>query len=112
MALIEKGRVCIITKGRDAGKEVVIKEVKDKTFVTIVGENVKERRSNIKHLEPLGRTSKKFTGKKVKVKAKKSVKPKKMRIKKKVAKKPTKRKAPKRQTPKKKASTKKKIEKK
>ena len=51
MSLVEPGRICIITKGRDAGKEVVIKEVIDKNFVKIAGENVKERRSNIKHLE-------------------------------------------------------------
>ena len=58
MAIIEKGRVCIVTKGADSGKEVVIKEVKDKNFVTIVGEKVKERRSNVKHLEPTARTTK------------------------------------------------------
>ena len=40
MALIEPGRICIVTKGRDAGKEVVIKEVIDKNFVNIVGEKV------------------------------------------------------------------------
>ena len=55
MPIIEKGRICIITKGADAGKEVVIKEVIDKNFVKIVGEKVKERRSNIKHLEPTSR---------------------------------------------------------
>ena len=57
MAIIEKGRICIITKGADAGKEAVIKEVIDKNFVIIVGEKVKERRSNIKHLEPTERTT-------------------------------------------------------
>lgn len=51
MSLIEPGRVCLITKGTDAGKRAVIKEVVDKNFVVIVGENVKERRSNIKHLD-------------------------------------------------------------
>ena len=57
MAIIEKGRICIITKGADAGKEAVIKEVIDKNFVTIIGEKVKERRSNIKHLEPTEKTT-------------------------------------------------------
>ncbi len=55
MPVIEKGRICIVTKGADAGKEVVIKEIIDKNFVTIIGEKVKERRSNIKHLEPTER---------------------------------------------------------
>jgi len=55
MALIEKGRVCIVTKGRDAGNEVVVKEVIDKNFVTIAGEKVKERRSNVRHLEATAR---------------------------------------------------------
>ncbi len=57
MAIIEKGRICIITKGADTGKEAVIKEVIDKNFVIIIGEKVKERRSNIKHLEPTDRTT-------------------------------------------------------
>lgn len=57
MAIIEKGRICIITKGADTGKEAVIKEIIDKNFVTIIGEKVKERRLNIKHLEPTTRTT-------------------------------------------------------
>lgn len=57
MPIIEKGRICTITKGADTGKQVVIKEVKDKNFVTIIGEKVKERRSNIKHLEPTSKTT-------------------------------------------------------
>jgi len=111
MPIIEKGRVCIVIKGRDAGNEVVIKEVKNKNFVIIVGEKVKERRSNVKHLEPLSKTSKKFTGKKVKQK-KKTSKPKKIRKKKKVAKKPSKKKAVKPKVEKKKAPAKKPDEKK
>jgi large subunit ribosomal protein L14e len=55
MGLIEQGRVCIITKGADAGEEVVVKQVVDKNFVIISGETVKERRANIRHLEPTGR---------------------------------------------------------
>ena len=78
MALIETGRVCIVTKGRDSGKTVTIKEIKDKNFVIIVGEEVKERRSNVRHLEATGKTSKKFTAKKVKAKQKK-IRPKKAR---------------------------------
>ena len=30
MPLIEQGRICIVIKGKDAGKEIVIKEVIDK----------------------------------------------------------------------------------
>jgi len=30
MALIEKGRVCIITRGADTGKQIVIKDIIDK----------------------------------------------------------------------------------
>jgi large subunit ribosomal protein L14e len=75
MPLIEQGRICIVTKGKDAGKEVVIKEVIDKTFVKIVGERVKERRANIKHLEITARKVTKVpAGKVPKVKEKKAPK--------------------------------------
>jgi large subunit ribosomal protein L14e len=106
MALIENGRVCIVTKGRDAGKTVTIKEVKDKNFVIIVGEEVKERRSNVRHLETTGKTSKKFTVKQVKTKQK-AIRPKKARKAKKVAKKPSKKKAVKKAPAKKKTEKKK-----
>lgn len=86
MSLMEAGRVCVITAGRDAGKEVVIKEVKDKHFVTISGEHVKERRCNVKHLEPTGSKGKKATGKTVKQKQK-AARPKKTRKTKNTAKK-------------------------
>ena len=52
MTLIEPGRICVIIRGADAGKKVIIQEILDNTFVKIVGEKVKERRINIKHLEP------------------------------------------------------------
>lgn len=71
MALIEKGRVCIVTKGSDAGKEVVISQVLDKNFVMIVGKNVKERRSNIKHLELTSKKGSIPTPKEIKPKIKK-----------------------------------------
>ena len=57
MTLTEPGRVCIVLKGADTGKEVVIKEVVDKNFVLITGagmSKVKRRRVNTRHLEPLG----------------------------------------------------------
>lgn len=71
MALIESGRVCVITKGADAGKNAVIKSVTDKNFVVIAGEHVKERRINVKHIEPVNATANVPAGKAIKVKEKK-----------------------------------------
>jgi large subunit ribosomal protein L14e len=39
--------------GREAGEKCVIVDVIDKTHVLVSGPNVKRRRCNIKHLEPL-----------------------------------------------------------
>lgn len=55
--IISPGRVCAVIQGSDAGKLVVVTKVIDKNFVTIAGETVKERRINIKHLEPTGQTT-------------------------------------------------------
>ena len=52
MTAIEVGRICIKTAGREAGEECVIIDIIDKNFVEVVGVNVKNRRCNIKHLEP------------------------------------------------------------
>jgi len=52
MPLLEVGRLCIKTAGREAGLKCVIVEVTDKNFVLIDGQ-VKRRRCNIQHLEPL-----------------------------------------------------------
>ncbi|MDI9623911.1 MAG: 50S ribosomal protein L14e [Methanothermobacter sp.] len=52
MPAIEVGRICIKTAGREAGEECVILDIIDKNFVEVVGINVKNRRCNIKHLEP------------------------------------------------------------
>jgi len=52
---MEPGRICIVLKGSDAGREVVVNEVIDNRFVTISGEKVKQRKINIKHLEPTPR---------------------------------------------------------
>ena len=71
MALMDKGRVCVITKGADAGKHAVVKEVIDKNFVIITGEKLKERKSNIKHLEPINKTQAVPKGKEIKQKEKK-----------------------------------------
>lgn len=49
--MLETGRLCIKTAGKDAGKTVVIVEPLDKNFVVIDGP-VKRKRCNILHLEP------------------------------------------------------------
>ncbi|NYT18091.1 MAG: 50S ribosomal protein L14e [Methanobacteriales archaeon] len=52
MPAIEVGRVCIKTAGREAGQKCVIVEIIDEKFVEVVGGSIKNRRCNIKHLEP------------------------------------------------------------
>lgn len=53
MKAIEVGRVCVKISGREAGEKCAIVEVIDDNFVEVVGTNIKNRRCNIKHLEPL-----------------------------------------------------------
>ena len=65
MALIETGRTCVIVKGADAGKTAVIKSITDKNFVIITGEHVKERKINVKHIEPLNASAEVPAGKKI-----------------------------------------------
>lgn len=50
--MIEVGRLCVKTAGRDARKQCVVVEVLDKNFVMIDGET-RRRKCNIDHLEPL-----------------------------------------------------------
>lgn len=50
--MIEIGRACMKTAGRDAGKVVVVVDKVDDNFVIIDG-NVKRKRCNVTHLEPL-----------------------------------------------------------
>lgn len=50
--MIDVGRVCMKTAGRDAGKIVAVVDKIDDNFVMIDG-NVKRKRCNIAHLEPL-----------------------------------------------------------
>lgn len=50
--MIEVGRLCVKVAGRDAGKSCVIVEAVDDNFVVIDGQ-VKRKRCNIDHLEPL-----------------------------------------------------------
>jgi large subunit ribosomal protein L14e len=53
---IDIGRVCIKTKGREAGKECVIVDIIDRNFVLITGPEVRRRRVNMNHLKPLNKT--------------------------------------------------------
>jgi large subunit ribosomal protein L14e len=50
--MLDIGRVCLKTAGRDAGKKCVIVDILDKNFVMIDGET-RRRKTNISHLEPL-----------------------------------------------------------
>jgi large subunit ribosomal protein L14e len=52
MPAIEVGRICMKISGREAGEQCVIVEIIDDKFVEVVGTVVKNRRCNIKHLEP------------------------------------------------------------
>lgn len=49
--MIEVGRLCIKTAGRDSGKECLIVEIIDDGFVIIDG-LTRRRKCNISHLEP------------------------------------------------------------
>jgi len=56
MPAIEVGRICVKTRGREAGKRCIIVDLIDKNFVLITGPKsvtgVKRRRANISHLSP------------------------------------------------------------
>ena len=52
--MIEIGRICIKTAGRDGGREAVVVDVLDNTYVLVDG-NVRRRKCNILHLEPTSR---------------------------------------------------------
>ncbi len=54
MSAIKIGRVCIKTRGRDAGEKCVVTKVIDENFVQVKseGRKGKERRCAIRHLEP------------------------------------------------------------
>lgn len=51
--VMEIGRACVKTAGREAGEKCVIVDIIDKTHVLVSGPNIKRRSCNIKHLEPL-----------------------------------------------------------
>ncbi len=51
--MFEVGRVCIKLAGREAGKKAVVVEKIDRNFVLVDSPEIKRRRCNVKHLEPL-----------------------------------------------------------
>ncbi len=53
--MMDVGRVCVKTAGRDAGEKCVIVEVIDDNYVLIDG-LTRRRKCNIRHLEPLEKT--------------------------------------------------------
>ncbi|MCX6768808.1 MAG: 50S ribosomal protein L14e [Candidatus Micrarchaeota archaeon] len=55
MAAIEEGKVCIRKFGKGSGEEVTITKVLDDHFVMVKDAKGKEKRSNIKHLEPVAK---------------------------------------------------------
>jgi len=56
MPAIEVGRICVKIAGREAGEKCVIVEVINDKFVEVVGTAMKNRKCNIKHLEPVDQT--------------------------------------------------------
>jgi len=56
MSVYDIGRVCVKTTGREAGKYCVVVDVIDKNYILIDGLNVRRRRANYKHLEPISET--------------------------------------------------------
>jgi len=52
MAIMEAGRICIKTTGKDAGKKVVVLSVEKENKAVIEGISVKKKKCNIRHLIP------------------------------------------------------------
>ena len=52
MSIYKIGRICLKLAGRDAGRKCAIVEVVDDRFVVVDG-NVRSKKVNVKHLEPL-----------------------------------------------------------
>jgi large subunit ribosomal protein L14e len=51
--VMEVGRVCVKLVGHEAGRRCVVADVLDNVYVVVSGPEVKRRRCNIAHLEPL-----------------------------------------------------------
>jgi len=56
LAVLEIGRICVKTCGREAGRKCVIVDIIDKNFVLVTGPKsltgVRRRRVNVRHIEP------------------------------------------------------------
>ncbi len=52
MTIFDVGRICVKIAGRDAGRKCVVVENVDSRFVVIDGD-VRRRRVNVRHLEPM-----------------------------------------------------------
>ena len=57
MSLFSVGRLCVKVAGRDAGRKCVVVESVDGRFVVVDG-NVRRKKVNVRHLEPLDQTVK------------------------------------------------------
>ena len=55
--LIEIGRLCVKTAGRDSRRKCIVVDIVDDNFVLIDGD-VRRKRCNIEHLEPLDKVIK------------------------------------------------------
>ena len=55
MSLLDVGRLAVKIAGRDAGRKCVVVEQIDNNFVLVDG-NVRRKKVNVKHLEPLDKT--------------------------------------------------------
>ncbi|MFX0080314.1 MAG: 50S ribosomal protein L14e [Candidatus Hodarchaeota archaeon] len=53
MSVYDIGRLCVKSMGREAGHYCIIVDVIDKNYLLIDGLNVRRRRVNYKHIEPL-----------------------------------------------------------
>ncbi|MFX1567937.1 MAG: 50S ribosomal protein L14e [Promethearchaeota archaeon] len=56
MSVYDIGRLCVKTMGREAGYLCVIVDIIDKNYLLIDGLNVRRRRVNYKHIEPIAET--------------------------------------------------------
>ncbi len=53
MSVYDIGRLCVKTMGREAGQYCVIVDIIDKNYLLIDGLNVRRRKVNYNHIEPL-----------------------------------------------------------
>ena len=53
MSVYDIGRICVKTKGREAGNYCVIVDIIDKNYLLIDGLKIRRRRVNYNHIEPI-----------------------------------------------------------